>query len=264
MNWERPENNESGKEPKVGMIVSVGSMFVSALAAGSVFVLGLKGRGSSWLWNCWQLVCSVSMPCSLPCSALLMTYGRATAPSPATLPKPTSAFCWQRPPARWWKAQNCTLQSVRSSTRNTGSPREQCARHARRENVAVDDFLPENPTRGRNRVTLPRHCQHPRKCWHYRFCAIPECQQGFRHCWHSQRVADCAENGELRGVSIRERNKDRKSVGWIDRRSPGWGEILTEYETWRRKPRYAVGIAKQPVGNHVGNQTGADSRSLRQ
>lgn len=44
MNWERPENNEKQEQnSKVGMIVSVGSMFVSALAAGSVFVLGLEG-----------------------------------------------------------------------------------------------------------------------------------------------------------------------------------------------------------------------------
>ena len=42
-NWERPENNETQeKNAKIGMIVSVASMFVSAMLAGGVFVLGYE------------------------------------------------------------------------------------------------------------------------------------------------------------------------------------------------------------------------------
>ena len=66
------------------------------------------------------------------------------------------------------------------------------------------------------------------------------------------------ETGELRGVCIREKNKDRKAKGWIDRRSPGWGDILASYETWRRTPRYAVGTFEQPTGNNAEQPTGAD------
>lgn len=67
--------------------------------------------------------------------------------------------------------------------------------------------------------------------------------------------------GELRGVSIREKNKGRKSVGWIDSRSAGWIAILASYEGWRRAARYAVGTFeqlptehdKQPTGKNHGN-----------
>jgi hypothetical protein len=67
-----------------------------------------------------------------------------------------------------------------------------------------------------------------------------------------------AKTGDLRGVSIRERNKDRHPVGWLDKESKGWPAILTEYEAWRRKPRYAVGTLEQPAGNHAKQPTGAN------
>jgi hypothetical protein len=67
--------------------------------------------------------------------------------------------------------------------------------------------------------------------------------------------------GDLRGVSIREKNKARKSVGWIDSRSAGWDAILASYEGWRRTARYAVGTLeqrppvhdRQPTGENRGN-----------
>ena len=69
------------------------------------------------------------------------------------------------------------------------------------------------------------------------------------------------KTGELRGVSIRERNKERKPVGWIDSRSPGWTGILASYERWQRTARYAVGTleqrpplsGKQPTSKNHGN-----------
>jgi hypothetical protein len=64
------------------------------------------------------------------------------------------------------------------------------------------------------------------------------------------------ETGELRGVSIRERNKDRKPVGWIDRKSPGWESILASYEGWRRTARYAVGTIQQRANVPSGQPTG--------
>jgi len=64
--------------------------------------------------------------------------------------------------------------------------------------------------------------------------------------------------GELRGVSIRETNKERKSVGWIDSRSPGWGDILASYERWQRAARYAVGTFEQRSTIHDKQPTGGD------
>jgi hypothetical protein len=70
------------------------------------------------------------------------------------------------------------------------------------------------------------------------------------------------ETGELRGVSIRERNKDRKPVGWIDRKSPGWESILASYEGWRRTARYAVGTIEQPTRIDDKLPTGKDTRYM--
>jgi hypothetical protein len=67
------------------------------------------------------------------------------------------------------------------------------------------------------------------------------------------------ETGELRGVSIRERNKQRKSVGWIDRESAGWNEIVASYEGWRRTARYAVGTFEQRPIVTGGQPTGENS-----
>jgi hypothetical protein len=64
--------------------------------------------------------------------------------------------------------------------------------------------------------------------------------------------------GELRGVSIRETNKERKSVGWIDSRSPGWKDILASYERWQRTARYAVGTFEQRSAIHDKQPTGGD------
>jgi len=64
------------------------------------------------------------------------------------------------------------------------------------------------------------------------------------------------ETGEVRGVSIREKNKGRKSVGWLDKISPGWSNIQREYEAWRRKPRYVVGTFEQSAPIHDSQQTG--------
>jgi len=47
--------------------------------------------------------------------------------------------------------------------------------------------------------------------------------------------------GELRGVVYRERNKQRKTVGWINHDSPGFETILAEFERWQRTGRYVVG-----------------------
>ena len=70
------------------------------------------------------------------------------------------------------------------------------------------------------------------------------------------------ETGDLRGISIREANKGRKSVGWLDKQSQGWGAILKEYEAWRRKPRYAVGTLEQPAEKYDRQPTGADTRLM--
>jgi hypothetical protein len=70
------------------------------------------------------------------------------------------------------------------------------------------------------------------------------------------------ETGEVRGVSIRERNKERKSVGWLDRSSQGWKEIESSYETWRRTARYAVGTFEQSVGIDGKQPTGQSIRNL--
>lgn len=88
-----------------------------------------------------------------------------------------------------------------------------------------------------------------------------ECQQpkqpvGTRREWRIKK-----QTGELRGVSIRERNKDRKPVGWLDKDSPGWDGILASYERWQRAARYAVGTLeqrptihdKQPTSQNHGN-----------
>ncbi len=64
------------------------------------------------------------------------------------------------------------------------------------------------------------------------------------------------QNGKVRGIAIRERNKDRRAVGWYDRRSPGWREIEREFEAWRGKRGDAVGTAKQPARDHDTQPTG--------
>jgi len=84
----------------------------------------------------------------------------------------------------------------------------------------------------------------------------PEKLVGTRREWRIKQ-----QTGELRGISVREKNKTRKAVGWLDKRSPGWGDILASYEAWRRTARYAVGTLeqpareydKQPTGESVGN-----------
>ena len=68
------------------------------------------------------------------------------------------------------------------------------------------------------------------------------------------------ETGELRGVSIRERNKERKPKGWIDSKSPAWGEILASYERWRRTARYVVGTLEQRPNVHDKQPTGENTR----
>jgi hypothetical protein len=49
--------------------------------------------------------------------------------------------------------------------------------------------------------------------------------------------------GELRGVVYRERNKQRKTIGWINHDSSGFAAILAEYERWQRAGRYVVGTS---------------------
>lgn len=59
------------------------------------------------------------------------------------------------------------------------------------------------------------------------------------------------ETGELRGVVYRERNKERKTIGWINHDSPGFPAILEEYERWRRVGKYVVGtpvVANNDLG----------------
>lgn len=67
--------------------------------------------------------------------------------------------------------------------------------------------------------------------------------------------------GELRGVSIRERNKGRKPVGWIDSEDRGWAEILASYERWRRTARYVVGTLEQRPTVDDRQPTSQDTRN---
>jgi len=57
------------------------------------------------------------------------------------------------------------------------------------------------------------------------------------------------DTGELRGVVFRERNKKRKTIGWINHDSPGFELIQEEFEAWQRTGKYPVGNALLPVGN---------------
>jgi hypothetical protein len=68
--------------------------------------------------------------------------------------------------------------------------------------------------------------------------------------------------GELRGICVRQKNKARKSVGWFDKRSPGWGGIVEQYEAWRRKPRYPVGTFEQSIRDDAGQPTSEGNRDL--
>jgi len=62
------------------------------------------------------------------------------------------------------------------------------------------------------------------------------------------------KTGELRGVVYRERNKKRKTVGWINKDSPGFEAILAEYERWQRTGLYIVGTSVVTPNNSVGKE----------